>query len=358
MKPHRIFEVFSLVIGLLPHVLIAETTSLVLTSDLVQIEGRVQREADGSVIASFPGVTIDIAFEGEGLDLIVEALQSDLFLDVSVDEGPFRWIPLEEGTQTVRLAEGGSGIHRVRIVRRNETWQGMLRFKSLSLEQGEWNPAPERPERRLLFIGDSITCGSACDIREGGPTEGGFTHNARLSYGYRIARMLDAQVHLVSYGGRGVIRDWQGNRATNNAPQFYERTLADDPESRWDHTVYVPDVVGICLGTNDFSRGIPDQNEFVNAYVELVRKVMRDAPEATVFLIESPMFGLEGADGVKRSALNHYLKQVVEFVGSERVQFLKLGHFPGRPEDAHPVASEHEEIARQLAPSFREALER
>jgi len=331
---------------------------VVADSAMFAIEGRYQINSDDhSVTMGYPGVTLHVRFEGTGLLMSVEAFNDEMYLDVRVDDGEYDWIALEKGAQQLQIAEVEQGIHTVEIIRRNETWQGLLKVNSLAVQNGNILDAPELPEKRLMFIGDSITCGDSCDIREEGPHTRGFEHNGRLSYGYQISRLLGTQCHLVSYGGRGVIRDWQGNRATNNAPQFYERTLADDETSRWEHVNYIPDAIGICLGTNDFSRGIPDQNEFVNACVEFVRKIMRDAPNAKVFLIDSPMFGTDGSDGVKRSALNLYLDQVIEFIGDERVCHLKLGHFPGRPENAHPVASEQAEISRILAPAFVSAIQ-
>lgn len=334
----------------------ADTTSIPVTSSLVTVEGRAQLNEDGSLTMGFPGVTLHLQFRGTRLSLQLEAMSEDLFLDVKVDDQDYRWVMLAKGEQNVELAVVEPGLHSVAVVRRNETWQGLLRLQAFEIENGELVPPTVLPEKKLMFIGDSITCGDSCDIREEGPHSRGFEHNGRLSYGYRISRMLGTQCHLVSYGGRGVIRDWQGNRAMNNAPQFYERILADDAGSRWRHASYVPDAIGICLGTNDFSRGIPDQNEFVNAYVELVRKIQRDAPEAHVFLIDSPMFGTEGMDGVKRAALSMYIDQVVEFVDCKKVTHLALGHYPGRPENAHPIAQEHEAIASVLAPSFAAVL--
>lgn len=327
------------------------------TSDLIEIEGRYAADDDGGATIAYPGVTFHLKFEGKGLLLKLDASEDELYLDVKIDDQDYYWIALEDGEQQIEIPASQSGLHSVQIVRRNETWQGGVTIHSIEVIDGSLIAAEALPEKKLMFIGDSITCGDSCDIRAEGPQTRGFEHNGRLSYGYQISRIMGTQCHLVSYGGRGVIRDWQGNRAVNNAPVFYERALADDEDSRWNHSSYIPDAFGICLGTNDFSRGIPDQNEFVNAYVEFVRKLKRDAPDAQIILIDSPMFGFEGNDGVKRAALSMYLDQVVEFVGCESVTHAKLGHYPGRPENAHPVASEHRAIAEELAPVFQKALE-
>ena len=131
-----------------------------------------------------------------------------------------------------------------------------------------------------MFIGDSITSGEATEASDIPEKPGAERSNAAASFCFKLASRLNAQVHLVSYGGRGMIRDWQGIRNTNNVPVFYELALPDDPNVPWNARSYVPDAIGICVGTNDFSQGIPDENEFVNGYVEFLRKVIRDAPSS------------------------------------------------------------------------------
>ena len=325
-------------------------------SPLVQIEGRYALSDDGSVCEGYPGVVTRVRFDGSSLIMKAESNSGDLYIDVSVDGEENDDLLLAKGANQITLFHGERGEHLIEITKRVQTWRGLLTISSFDCPDGEILEVPALPEKKLLFIGDSITCGEACDIREGMPQSGAFIDNGRLSYGTLIARKLNAQCHLVSYGGRGIIRDWRGIRAIANAPVFYDRTLADDPQSVWNPERYIPDAIGVCLGQNDFNQGIPDQNEFVNAYVEFIRKLMRDAPNAEVILIESPMHGTEGADGVKRQALSMYLDKVVSSVNRPNIRHVHLGNYPGRPENAHPIASEHEQIADVLTPYFAEAL--
>jgi lysophospholipase L1-like esterase len=171
-----------------------------------------------------------------------------------------------------------------------------------------------------------------------------------------VARRLGAECHLVSYGGRGIIRDWQGIRDTRNAPQFYELALPDEPKAKWDHHRYVPDAIGIQLGTNDFNQGIPEQNEFVNAYVEFVRKVRRDAPNASIFLMDSPIVTDDSVKGPRRTALHGYLEQIVRRLDDAKVQQLPLRTYPGVPGNGHPTGAEHEAMADAIEPAIRAAL--
>jgi lysophospholipase L1-like esterase len=326
-------------------------------NDSVLYEGRYAPGPGGSVRLGFPGVTAHLRFRGKALSLRARA-SGEVFLDVIVDEGEPRRVRLGAGEGTYEIVRSpGASEHTVAIVRCNESWQGTCEYLGFELGQGgKLLPAPGLPQRRLMFIGDSVTCGELAAWLPGGDTKDKANANARLSYGMILARRLGAQCHLVGYGGRGIVRDWQGMRDTRNAPQFYELALPDDPSAAWRHADYVPDAVGIQLGTNDFNQGIPDQNEFVNTYVEFVRKVRRDAPGSLIFLMDSPILTDEPTRGPRRTALHAYLAQVVERVGDRRVILVGLGHYPGVPGNGHPTGAEHVAMADELEPVVRKAL--
>ena len=105
-----------------------------------------------------------------------------------------------------------------------------------------------------------------------------------------LARALSAQAQLVCYGGRGLIRDWRGRRDVPNGPQIFDLAVADDrPRAVWDHASYLPDVVVVSLGTNDFNLALgpfPEREEFVTAYVAFVRAIRARYPAAAIILTE------------------------------------------------------------------------
>lgn len=321
-------------------------------------EGRCAVDATGSVRLGFPGVAVHLNFRGSSLTLKAAAADDDLYFDVSVDQAAPTLLTLHKGEgDYVVMKSGQAADHSVALTRRNESWQGTVAIMGFSFGAGgKLLAAPELPKRKLMFIGDSVTCGELTAYEAGRDMKARINTNARLSYGMVLARRLGAQCALVSYGGRGIIRDWQGIRDTRNAPQFYELALPDEPALTWDHSRYVPDAIGIQLGTNDFSQGIPDQNEFVNTYVQFIEKVRRDAPDAVIVVMDSPMVDNDADRGPRRSALHFYLEQIVARVGNPKVILASLKHYPGVPGNTHPTGKEHEEIASELEPVFRHAL--
>ena len=267
--------------------LVFATNFVTATSPEILVEGRCAKTASGSVRLGFTGTTFHLRCHGSSLAMRVNGSSDEVYFDVQTDGGEPVRLRCHAGEGEYPLLENAAvADHVLEITRRSESWQGTCEVLGFKLGDGEkLLPPPALPARKLMFIGDSITCGAATDIRPDDPLKGKTAHedqtsNARLSFGKILARRLHAQCHLVSYGGRGIFRDWQGFLVINNAPEFYELALPDDPTILWYAADYVPDAIVICLGTNDFNQGVPDEIVFVNAYVEFIRKVRRDAPRA------------------------------------------------------------------------------
>ncbi|MDJ1500004.1 hypothetical protein [Xanthocytophaga agilis] len=66
---------------------------------------------------------------------------------------------------------------------------------------------PAKPVRKLEFIGNSITCGTVSDVSEilCDKNQWYDLHNAYMAYGPRTASELNAQWHLTSVSGIGLI---------------------------------------------------------------------------------------------------------------------------------------------------------
>ena len=321
-------------------------------------EGRTAATPDGAVRMGFPGIVIHLRFRGGFLALRVAAAESQEYMDISVDGAPPTRVELAEGEGEYTLvASGGGAVHGVTVTRRTESWQGEMTVLGCLLDPNGVLLEPDPlPGRRMMFIGDSITCGEMTDARPGDPPKDNRMSDASRSYGKVLARRFNAQCHLVSCGGRGLTRDWQGIAAGENAPAFYELALPDNPNLPWDARKYVPDAIGICLGQNDFNSGIPDQAHFVSTYVEFVERIRRDAPNARIVLMTSPMMK-DWPDQIPAKAVFYrYLQQVVAKVGSPLVSAHDLGYQPGRPGNSHPTGPQQAAMADELEPVFRQAL--
>lgn len=324
--------------------------------------GRALTGSDGSLRFGYPGVTLRVAFTGTSLALEGGSTTGNSRLAVITDEGAPSVVRLPQGSAHVTLVEGlDEGPHHVDIVHRTETWQGIVSVKRLVLPAGGSLLAPKPwPERRILLIGDSVTSGegvgrsAACENDKPGGA------NAHESYGMRLARALDAQVHLVSYGGRGLVRDWQGKTDVLNAPQLFQLTIAEDsPKALWNHASYRPDVVVVSLGTNDFNLALgapPEREHYVGAYVAFVKTIRGVYPGARVLLTEGAMLNDEDAAHPQKATLRSYLQDVVRRLESEDVQFVPANHYAGDACDAHPTGEQHAAMAKDLEPVVRQVM--
>ncbi|MGC4066029.1 MAG: SGNH/GDSL hydrolase family protein [Polyangiaceae bacterium] len=219
-------------------------------------------------------------------------------------------------------------------------------------------------------MGDSVTCGEGAGREpvtrpdESCPREKAATWNAAASFGMILGRKLEAQVHLVSYGGRGLVRDWQGKRDVLNAPEFLDCSVPEGPSElmppdlRWEHKSYVPDGVVLSLGTNDFNLALgdfPSEREFVDAYVSLLTKVRELYPMAHLFITEGAIVD-DTPERPQKTVLRRYLKEVARRLADPHVHVVEAQHYPGDHCDPHPTAAQHAMIAEELLPNLKAVL--
>ncbi|HNX05706.1 MAG TPA: hypothetical protein PKI32_09400, partial [Opitutales bacterium] len=193
---------------------LSASTTVPATDPSVRIMGRVV-EKDGSVTMAFPGVETLVRFTGSKSVAIRGKVPGDSgaagYFNVHVDGEALPTIRIPAGDFDLTLANAldPAKEHTLRLVRRNEAWVGLVRLDAIALDDGaKFLPPPPFPTRKILAIGDSITCGYNNEFLP--PAEPGPQHeNAELAYGWLLAKDFGAQVNLVSYGGKGLVRDWR-----------------------------------------------------------------------------------------------------------------------------------------------------
>jgi hypothetical protein len=156
-------------------------------------------------------------------------------------------------------------------------------------------------------------------------------------------------VQLVCFGGRGLVRSWNGKTDEYQLPQYYGMAIPDTAHPvMWKQKDYAPDLILVAIGTNDFNQGIPDHVPYVTAYTAFVRTLLRDHPHAQVALTEGAIL-----DGEKKAALTAYIAETIKKVKDKRVHAVTSEHHPGDAVDGHPTTPQHAEMAQELAPPLR-----
>jgi lysophospholipase L1-like esterase len=312
----------------------------------------------------YPGVTLRLRFTGPSLHGTFASHPGSNYFQIIVNGGSPSLLELPSGRHEIALATAlGPGPHTVDIVKATETWQGTVTLVGFRLGPGgALQQPPPLPERKLLIIGDSVTCGA--EINRAPPCAdrpSTFKASPYDSYGMRLARQLDAQVHLVCFGGRGLIGDWSGRRNVMDARRFYDLSVPDESQKSppvWAHSAYIPDAVIVSLGTNDFnlSRGnLPSREEYVSAYTQFVTSIRANYPQALILLTEGAMLTDAWNPSLKpKSTLSAYIADTVARLHDPRVVHAESRSYPGDACDSHPTREQHD----AMATDFRSVLSR
>jgi len=157
--------------------------------------------------------------------------------------------------------------------------------------------------RRLEFVGDSITSGwgarASAEAADDAACNAG--EDARASWAHATARQLRAESHVIAWGGVGLVQNDDAGTAPDGspAPALWQRTIANEPESAWDTSQWLPHAILIHLGTNDLCCDQPVANAtFEEAYVAFATELGRSkggSVAAPAFLLAcGPMGNSEG----------------------------------------------------------------
>lgn len=221
----------------------------------IQYYGRWDRTDSTKAAHSWSGVYISAKFEGTsiGVRLFDNFTYYNVFIDgkfIKIFRGDY----YGEKSYTL-IANLGDTVHTILLTKRCETSWSKFTFYGFVLDNDKTLlPPDEPPARKIEFVGDSYTSASGNEYtEEGTPPETELVTNTYESFGAIVSRHYDAQYTLSSCSGYGMVLDWQGNYA-NNIPDCYDRTLLYTASSpKWDYSQWIPNLVVIGLGLNDYS---------------------------------------------------------------------------------------------------------
>ena len=159
------------------------------------------------------------------------------------------------------IPTNAGNIYEISLIKLTEASLGAMSFGDFAITNGKMISFDDvkschSREYRLLFIGDSITAGYG--VEGVYPcTFSASTENILYSYATLVAAAVDAELHTIAWSGKGVVRNYGDLNPTSPDPMpiYYNRTLGISNEQSmvWNPAQYIPDIVIVTLGSNDYS---------------------------------------------------------------------------------------------------------
>ena len=178
--------------------------------------------------------------------------------------------------------------HILRIFKVSESDEP-LRLSEIQVVGAAPTVLPYKPEYnfKMEVVGDSITCGYGA-YRAISTGFSAFEEDATVCYAHLAAERMGAELRLISYSGKGFIRDCGGSNS-NRFIDFFRRSERTDGFSLHDFTAWQPDVLVINGGTNDAGRNMVSDGEFREGVVEFYRFARSVYPKAKILFFYGAM---------------------------------------------------------------------
>ena len=318
----------------------------------VRYVGRFDTTDPTAVRFAWSGSMIAGRFKGTG---IAARLKDDgkNFFQVIVDGEAKQVLKTEASKDTYTLADGlPDGVHDIAIYKRTEAEVGEAVFRGFD-PKGTMLPAPPGAERRMELIGDSITAGFG---NEGPGAVCPFTpgeENQYTAYGAVAARALNAEHVTIAWSGKTI----------GQMTDFYERTLPSRPDSHWDFKAWIPQLVVMNVGTNNFATYDPGETRYVRIYSALFDRVRNAYPDALIVCILGPMLTDIYPPGKNNLTLaKRYMKSAMAKIkasGEKNYEYLELPeqkHSDGLGCGFHPSVKTHKLMADRVVAIAKERL--
>ena len=300
-----------------------------------------------------PGVYFTARFSGTHCEVILndEVLwgKNHNYLEVVIDGKPVR-LQTKSATDTITVADNlAEGIHTLTVCKNTEANIGWLELVGIRCRQLV-KPLPT-PLRKIECIGNSITCGTGSDISQIPCGKGVWQdqHNAYLSYGAVTARNLNAQYHLSSVSGIGLMHSCCGMNVV--MPQVFNKVSMRNDTILWNFKSYQPDIVTVCLGQND---GIQDSAMFCNNYIAFIKKLRVYYPSASIICLTSPMADAKLFIFMKKELAA--VQQTLNKEGDSKIYMYAFSKQYHNGCDSHPDLQEHQAIANELTAFIRKTI--
>jgi len=322
------------------------------SSPQINYYGRFDFSTAGAAKFNWSGATIEASFEGPSIGIALQDGQSDY--DVELDGKLQSPIRTASATNKYTIASNLTNqTHIIRVIQRSENHWNAAQFNGFYVADGKSLVSPpQKPAKKIEFIGDSYTVGygNESPSKTCSQTQLRQYTNTNRSFSTLVTAAFHAQNITLGWSGQGMVRNY--GEATKKSqtpyPYYYKKTLGVSYEAfTWDFTKWIPDLVVICLGTNDFSTTPnPDDTMYANAYHTFIDTVRAKYPLVSILCVST-----------HTGPMDTYLKKIVaDEVGARNHKNTYYAEFPQSLDmggcDWHPTVKDDSLIASALVKSI------
>jgi hypothetical protein len=318
--------------------------------------GRIDFSDARAPVITWPETAIAANFTGTSLAVTLDDQNGKNYFNVFIDGDGVgdRGAPLilqaDQGSKTYVVASGlAPGKHSFLITKRTEGEEGATVVRGFELaDGGQLLAPPAAPARRIEFFGDSITSGMGDEAPMNGRDDLGRDKNSHLSYAALTARALNAELHMTSQSGIGVMISW----FPFTMPDFYDQLSAvGNNDTHWDFKRWTPDVVVVNLLQNDSwligrdhkLQPEPDEAGRIAAYATFVGRIRALYPKAYIVCALGSMDATRAG-----SPWLGYVKTAVERMRAGGDKRIDSVFFEYTGYGQHPRLKHHEDNAAKL----------
>lgn len=327
----------------------------------IRVSGRAVWQ-NGALFLSHSAAYAEFFFEGDCLEAEIasegggEDFQA--WIGVYADDAEVKRFALQAGENRYRLWEGdGRKRVKIRLVKLSENQYAYVSFRRFFMDEAAKITATCGKEKRIQFIGDSITCGFGNEGKAGDGFKTG-TENPLKAYACLTAEKLSAEATLIAWSGIGIISsyvdpDVEVPNTGVLVPVVYPHTdYSLQCRMGWETQLFDfsaddSKLIVINLGTNDssYTRSHEDRKQaFCDEYKAFVTYLCNQYKDIPVVCTA----------GAMNSLLNKEISMAAQQAKEEGYPVYYMEFTPAEPEDGegavgHPSLIRHEKMAKQLA---------
>lgn len=255
----------------------------------VLTQGRVLMK-ENKLYLSHSNTKVTFAIRGEQVQLACltnHGLFADYAcLNIYVDGAYVKSVAFGSKTKVITISELSSdGLHEITLEKISEATTNWIAVESIKVENGEWvsMSLPANRVNKVLFLGDSITCGYG--LYDGSMEDGS------KSYAYLAMQQLGWDAEYICASGFGVYQDYAGDTGRTIPKVYPYISYFVDKTILYDKIQFVPDYIVVYLGTNDsYHLHIEALRQaFLEHYEQFLLQLHEDYPSARVLLLAGTM---------------------------------------------------------------------